>query len=92
MPPREHDDCASPRKQSISMTFIAAVFTVTVTLGVPSLIWGGSISSKVDDHTKQIDALRSDSSAQLETLRKDIREDLRDINKKLDSIAEKVSK
>lgn len=58
--------------------FWGAIFGSVIVVGVPALVWGGSISSKVET-----------LSVQQSELRKDIREDLREINRKLDALAEK---
>lgn len=55
--------------------FWGAVVSSIIIIGVPALVWGGSISSEV----------KSLATQQAE-LRKDLREDLREINRKLDEL------
>lgn len=55
--------------------FWGAVISSILVIGIPALVWGGSISSRVDTLTTQQSELR-----------KDIREDLREINRKLDDL------
>ena len=59
----------------LSPDFWVTVITVVVTLGTPTLIWGGMMTARVEN---------------LEKLRIEIREDLREINRKLDEVARKI--
>lgn len=62
---------------SLKGDFWGAVLASAIVVGVPALVWGGSISARVES---------------LETVRKEIREDLKEINRKLDKALEGQTK
>jgi hypothetical protein len=60
---------------NLKSDFWGAVIGSVIVVGIPALVWGGSVTARVESLAKNHDELR-----------KEIREDLRDINRKLDSL------
>lgn len=67
------------RKFWTSGEFWRAIFTLIVVMGVPALLWGGSMNSRMESVEQQ------QRSARVE-----IREDFREVNRKLDALMEKI--
>lgn len=74
MPPRT--DNQQPRSGlRFTPEFWAAVIVAVVTVGTPALIWAGKTDQRVEN---------------LERNRNEMREDLREINRKLDAVLERI--
>jgi selenophosphate synthetase-related protein len=63
---------------SLKGDFWGAIVGSAIVVGLPVLVWGGNITARVEN----LSAQQADS-------RREIREDLKEINRKLDDIAKK---
>lgn len=66
---------------SLKGDFWGAIVGSAIVIGLPALVWGGNITARVESLATQ----QSDS-------RREIREDLKEINRKLDEIAARALK
>lgn len=64
---------------SLKGDFWGAIVGSAIVVGLPVLVWGGNITARVET----LSAQQADS-------RREIREDLKEINRKLDDIARKT--
>lgn len=87
----ERPDSQASRQQShlqpkrFTSDLLTSIAIAVVTVGGPTLIWGGKIDTRVENVEKNQGILR----AEKETLRTELREDLKEINRKLDLLMEK---
>lgn len=66
---------------TLKSDFWGAIAGSVIVVGIPALVWGGSITAKVENLTKQQD-----------TSRQEIRDDLTEINRKLDMLTQHMLK
>ncbi len=62
-----------------SSEFWKAIFTIIIAMGVPALLWGGSMNSRMENVEGQQRSARAES-----------REDFREVNRKLDLLMERT--